>query len=261
MKVALISLDQHWENKRKNMENLENIFSMFHDNEIDLVVLPEMTLTGFTMNSIYFAEDFNNSETILFFKQLAIKYHVGVIFGIIVKEVNLPSNRLLFINKSGELISSYSKIHPFSPAGELLHYSKGDKVEITDFEKIRIGSSICFDLRFPELFQALSSTADVIVNIANWPSKRLLHWDTLLRARAIENQVYMIGVNRIGVDGIGNEYVRSSVVYDPNGLIVDPFFTNEYVDVYEIDKQIVDSSREQFPVKKDRQIELYKSII
>jgi predicted amidohydrolase len=261
MKVALISLNQIWEDKDANKSLITNLLGKINNSGVDLVVFPEMTLTGFTMNSTKHAEEPFSSESIDFFKKCALEYNCAVVIGIIQKESKLPSNRMIFIDKSGCLVSSYAKIHPFSLAGELESFSKGNLLVKTYFKGINIGSTICFDLRFPELYQALSKDCDVIINIANWPAKRHVHWDTLLRARAIENQVVMIGVNRIGVDGNGIEYKKSTAVFGADGMAIMGVSVSESIDIFEFDENEVSNIRKSFPFKKDRQIEFYKEIL
>ena len=124
-----------------------------------------------------------------------------------------------------------------------------------------IGLTICYDLRFPELYQSLSRQCNVLLTIANWPAKRVADWRLLLHARALENQCYMIGVNRTGVDGKGLEYEKSSSAIDPMGKDVEPTQKSDIIDVYDIDKSVVSSYRDSFPVKKDRRVELYKEIL
>jgi predicted amidohydrolase len=121
--------------------------------------------------------------------------------------------------------------------------------------------SICYDLRFPELYSALATTCDVLVNIANWPTRRGAHWTTLLRARAIENQVYVIGVNRTGVDGAGLNYERSSALVDPNGDVVSPLLHEDALDIHEVTRQGLTDFRAAFSTRQDRVPHVYRQLI
>ena len=130
-----------------------------------------------------------------------------------------------------------------------------------DFGLLKIGVTICYDLRFPEIYSALGAKSDLIVNIANWPTKRIEHWTTLLRARAIENQVYIAGVNRIGTDQNSLEYVKSSIAVNPNGEILKPIYSEKELDIYEIDKDVLSEFKTRFSTTQDRNPAFYKSIL
>lgn len=263
MKIALVSLDQYWEGKEKNKQQILNFFEKGIKNKgLDLVVFPEMTLTGFTMNAEANSERISNSSSLKFFINLAKCHSCFIIFGVILKDtLNKFSNSAIVISPNGQIISHYKKIHPFSFAGEDLIYHSGEEINLFEIQNQSFGLSICYDLRFPELFQGLSKKANVIINIANWPQKRVEHWRTLLKARAIENQVFFIGVNRTGSDGNNISYEKSSSIFNSNGDIVHPIYTFPEIDIYDIDITEVNRTRESFPVKKDRKIDFYKSIL
>ncbi|MDR2424026.1 MAG: hypothetical protein LBD59_04790 [Prevotellaceae bacterium] len=262
MKIALVSLNPEWENKDHNklkiVERLETV--SFHY-PVEWFIFPEMTLTGFTMNTRKCAEDFHDSPSIRFFQEQAVNHRTYLSFGVILKCGDKATNNLITVSPAGEIIASYAKIHPFSYAGENSSYHGGDSIVNAEISNIRTGMSICYDLRFPEMFQVLSKACEIIVNIACWPDKRVEHWNTLLRARAIENQVFMIGVNRTGKDGNNLNYVKSSMLVSPEGKILQGEKIGEETDVYEIDLNEVNVCRKSFPVKNDRKIELYKRIL
>lgn len=258
MKIALVSLNQEWENKPVNRNISADKFRLASTKGADLIVFPEMTLTGFTMNPKPFAETIKDSETIQFFSKKAREFKIGVIFGMIVNTDNYFENKAIFINKKGRLIANYTKTHPFSYSGEDKVFKAGNKIVDTNFEGINFGLTICYDLRFPELYQILSKTNQVIVNIANWPKARVEHWNCLLQARAIENQCYIIGVNRIGIDGNNLEYTQSSLVFSPKGNHLFPKEKNDDILIFDIEKEEVAKWRQQFPMKKDRKTAWYK---
>ena len=262
MKVALVSLNQSWENKADNKQKVGETLALIaeHCTNTDLVVYPEMTLTGFTMESQKVKEDELSSETITFFKEQAKKYKVSIAFGVVLSKGEKATNNLVVVSEQG-VLATYAKIHPFSYAGENDYYQAGDELKKLTIGGATIGLTICYDLRFPELYQAYSKDCSVILNIANWPERRVSHWRALNKARAIENQVFMIAVNRIGTDGKGLQYVFSSHIVSPYGEELKATSLSEEVVVYDLNLEEVAQYRAEFPVKNDRKITLYKEIL
>jgi omega-amidase len=260
MKIALVSLNQIWEDKKANLDLCESYTQKASLENVDLIVFPEMTLTGFSTNIMFTAEDENTSETVKFFSALAKKYSIALIFGVVIKDGDKAFNKAIFINKQGDLIGDYSKIHPFSFAGEDKYFNGGNKLSVVNFEDMNIGLTICYDLRFPELYSTLSEKCDVIINIANWPAKRVDHWNTLLKARAIENQLFVIGVNRIGIDGNELEYRESSNIFNANGEQLEFEQIND-MKIYDLDINWTKSFKLKFNTTNDRKVEFYKEIL
>ena len=262
MKVALVSLNQSWENKADNKQKVGETLALIaeHCTNTDLVVYPEMTLTGFTMESLKVKEDELSSETITYFKEQAKKYKVSIAFGVVLSKGEKATNNLVVVSEQG-VLATYAKIHPFSYAGENDYYQAGDELKKLTIGGATIGLTICYDLRFPELYQAYSKDCSVILNIANWPERRVSHWRALNKARAIENQVFMIAVNRIGTDGKGLQYVFSSHIVSPYGEELKGTSLSEEVVVYDLNLEEVAQYRAEFPVKNDRKITLYKEIL
>jgi len=252
MKIALISLNQIWEDKKVNLNRCKDIVKICKNYNTELIIFPEMTLTGFT-NNIKFGEDRENSKSINEFQKLARKYGIAIIFGIILKENNKAKNCAIFINKEGEVVDIYTKIHPFSFANEDKYFIAGDKIVKIEFENIKIGLSICYDLRFCNMY-SLMDDCDIIVNIANWPRKRIEHWNILLQARAVENQTYMMGVNRIGIDGNNLKYIESSKVFNANGNELRFEQISTEVKIYDIDLKWNRKFRESFNTVRDKKI-------
>lgn len=261
MRVALVSLDQIWEDKEANRISCKDYIEKAASLNVDLIVFPEMTLTGFSMNTQLIREKRDQSLTLDFFSNLAKQRGIAVAFGVVFEKQEKATNNLIVLDKKGNLLSSYEKIHPFSFSGENNFYLGGDEIVTCTIDEATVGLTICYDLRFPEIFQALSKTCNVIITIANWPEKRILHWNTLLQARSIENQSFIIGVNRIGLDGNNHRYVRSSSVFDPTGDKLEPTHSYEDMETFNISLENVLSTRESFPVKQDRKIQFYKSIL
>ena len=260
MNIALVSLDQVWENKTANLMLCEQYIKNAAQKNVELIVFPEMTLTGFSTDIQSIAENEDDSYTIKSFQNLAKKYSVAILFGVVIEDKEKALNKSFFINSEGKILSQYSKIHPFSFAGEDKYYNPGSTLSVLDFNEHRIGLTICYDLRFPELYSALSKECDIIFNIANWPKKRVDHWNTLLKARAIENQVFIAGINRIGIDGNGLEYEESSHIYNANGELLE-YTQLDDMKIFELSKDWTENFKKQFITVKDRKTSLYKGIL
>jgi predicted amidohydrolase len=218
LKFALIQFAPFFENKKTSAEYLRQLLSRLNQT-VDMIVFPEMTLTGFTMRAQKYAETMSETS-IQFFSELARQYNAHIFAGLIESENHLFYNTLGHLNPAGQTVAKYRKIHPFSFSGESRHYTAGNRPVITSIDKFRLGLAVCYDLRFPELFRFYAKErVHVIIDIANWPHSRIEHWRTLLKARAIENQCYVLGVNRIGKDK-KNEYCGCSCVFDPFGELI-----------------------------------------
>jgi omega-amidase len=214
MKIGLLQYSPEWENKKNNQEKIISFLSKA-DN-IDLLILPELSLTGFTMNSLKFGEDLNG-ESVTFFSELAKEYQFNLVGGIIENEENKRFNTLLQFDTKGILLTKYRKIHPFSFSDEDKYYQAGESKVISEIQGWKTGFSICYDLRFPELYRMYGkSGVELLINIANWPDTRIEHWRTLLKARAIENQCFVAGVNRVG-DDPKLHYNGFTSLFDPMG--------------------------------------------
>ena len=249
MYLNLVQYSPEWENKKVNKEKLIKLISTNLRKE-SVLIFPEMTLTGFTMKSNDFAEDLRG-ESFQFFSGIALNNKVHVIGGLIEKEDGLNYNTLVHINPLGELLTSYRKIHPFSYSAENKFYTRGNKAVITEINGWKVGLSVCYDLRFPELFRQYGKErAELIIVIANWPDTRIGHWKTLLCARAIENQCYVAAVNRVG-DDLKLHYNGCSCIYDPMGNEVAFLPDIEKIISAEISKENVGHVRNKFPFLDD----------
>lgn len=256
MKVGLTQMDIVWEDKEKNMEKAGKLMEQAAKQGVELLVFPEMTLTGFTMNTDLAGEEMLFSPTLRFFKEASRKYHMAIAFGYVEDFGEEYYNKLMIVSE-GRILYDYDKIHPFNYGEEGRHYIGGHEVKTAILKGMEISGFVCYDLRFPEIFQAVSGHADMILVIANWPKDRLLHWETLLRARAIENQCYIVGVNRVG-RGNGLEYAESSMAFDPLGERLTKAHSKSELMIIDVEPEKVKEVREKFPFKEDRQIELYE---
>ncbi len=248
IKIGLVQYSPEWEDKAANQKKVSELINV--KNNFDLFILPEMTLTGFTMQAKNLSEEFSG-ETFQFFSSLAKTIRSAVMYGFIEKGKKKNFNTLFHLNNQGRVISSYRKIHPFSYANEDKYFGKGKNSVITKIKGLKIGLSICYDLRFPELYRFYAKEkVDCIVDIANWPEARIEHWRTLLKARAIENQCYVIGVNRVG-DDPKLHYNGFSSVFDPLGKEIVAVENEEKLIEVEIDKSYVDEVRKKLPFLND----------
>jgi predicted amidohydrolase len=218
MKIALIQLNIAWESKEENYKRAELFAKKAAEEKCDVVVLPEMFNTGFSMNVPVIAED-ENGQTNSVLSEIAKKYGIYLIAGFSVKKQNEDKARNIaaVYDRNGRRIAAYTKIHPFSFADEDKYYIAGSDPVIFSIDNILCSVFICYDLRFPEVFRKVAKNVQAIFVIANWPASRKDHWETLLKARAIENQCFVIGVNRTGTDGNGIHYSGTSHIFDPSG--------------------------------------------
>ncbi|SHG27171.1 Predicted amidohydrolase [Flavobacterium segetis] len=256
MRVAIVSLNSVWEDKSANLIAVENAIKSIGSNAA-YVIFPEMSLTGFSVTNLALAEDFENSNSIQILQKLAEKYKINIIFGLMISREKNTYNSCIAINKKGNIDACYEKMHLFSFSGEHKLITSGDEIKSLPWHG-GWGLTICFDLRFPELYQELSKENLILINIANWPKARVSHWRTLLNARAIENQSFMIGVNRTGTDGKGLEYEESSCVFSPLGEMLNPVMAMDDVKIFEINTEEATAYRMKFPIKDDRRGNIYQ---
>jgi predicted amidohydrolase len=257
MKIALAQMKVEFENKEKNKEKCWSFIKEAKDKACDLIIFPEMTLTGFSMNTKEIAED--NNETIDWFKNKALNYELYIGFGHVVRMKERCENRFTIVSPDNKEVLSYAKIHPFSYSFEDKYYEGGNSILYTQIRDFMVSPFICYDLRFPEIFQIASKECHLITVVANWPKSRRDNWITLLKARAIENQCYIAGVNVIGCIN-GYEYSGDSLIIDPIGKIIAMAENIEELLIAEIDINEVLHFRNHFPIKRDRREELYKDI-
>ncbi|MDA8130675.1 MAG: carbon-nitrogen family hydrolase [Elusimicrobia bacterium] len=247
MKAALCQYDIKWEDKEANKTRIGDLLTDFkRRSEIDWLVFSEMTLSGFTMNT---AASELTDEDHAFFSGLAAENRINISYG----GVEKGYNNLITLDRKGNRVNTYSKIHLYAFGGEDKHYKSGSKQEVFELEGLRVMPAVCFDLRFPYLFWNRAKDVDVYVVIAAWPMRRAEHWMTLLRARAVENQAYCIGVDRVGMEG-KIEYSGNSMCFDPLGKVVADAGTKEGIYLAEapLDKTLVAKTRERFPFIGER---------
>jgi len=248
MKLTLIQTDIIWENKFGNLERMGEMISSIPDGT-DLVILPEMFNTGFSMNPADLAES-PHSVTFDWMQDIAAKYNTGICGSYIVSENNNFYNRWIFVSPDGE-VWKYDKRHLFSIGGEEALFTRGEKRVVFSFRGTRICPNVCYDLRFP-VWSRNRNDYDLLVNSSNWPESRRDVWITLLKARAIENQCFVAGINRIGIDGTGIKYCGDSIILGPKGEIIAESKQNEESIISgDISLDELTDFRNKFPVLDD----------
>jgi len=248
MKVAIIQSPLSWENPIQNRNYFEEKINAITE-KVDLIVLPEMFTSGFTMNPSAVAETMQG-ETILWLQSLAKAKNSAITGSLVITENNNFYNRLVFVFPSGE-IQFYDKRHLFTLAGEDKVYTSGEEKLIVEYLGWKICPLICYDLRFP-VFARNTEDYDVLLYVANWPKVRTNAWDILLKARSVENMCYTIGVNRIGFDNNNFEYIGHSQVVDFIGnYILEPQET-ETVFIVELNKEKLHETRQKFGFLHDK---------
>jgi len=221
VQIIGLQLDIAWEEKSINFEKARQLLSKASPEPDSLVVLPEMFATGFTMNAASMAEPYEG-QTEQFLKQMASEHRVYLIAGAAMRSKDGSArNKALVFGPTGQLLGFYAKMRPFTPGGEDQHYVAGTAPVAIECNRIKVAPFICYDLRFPELFRqvAAKQRPELFVVIASWPEKRVSHWVRLLQARAIENQAFAVGINRVGTDPFYT-YPGRSLIVDYDGEIL-----------------------------------------
>jgi omega-amidase len=248
MKISVLQPDIAWENKSLNFHILTELLVPLNGNT-DLVILPEMFNTGFSMDPNKLAET-SDGETFQWLKNVSGKGNFGICGSYIVKENNKFFNRWVFYSAETQLCK-YDKRHLFKMGGENNLFSPGRSRLAFSFRGIRISAYICYDLRFP-VWSRNTEKSDLLIFSANWPASRQKVWNTLLCARAIENQCYVAGSNRTGTDGEGIQYMGESMIIDPRGEIISNAGSLQNCHVSaEISLAELNKFRHSFPVTDD----------
>ena len=254
--ISLIQTELHWENKEKNLQHFDEKIDAI--GITDLILLPEMFNTGFSMNSAALYESLEG-RTLEWMRKKAAEKSAVVSGSLIIKEDGKYYNRLIWMRADGSF-EKYDKKHLFRMAMEHNSFSPGDKRLIVDHKGWKIFPQICYDLRFPVYSRnryridgdQIEAEYDLSFYIANWPASRVNAWSTLLKSRAIENQSYVIGVNRNGEDGNGISYNGQSAVVDAKGNCIAEARESEGIITTTLDKEELKNYREKFPVGMDR---------
>lgn len=250
--ITVIQTMLHWEDKKANLQMLEEKINSIQE-KTEIVVLPEMFTTGFSMQPALLAETMDG-ETVAWMKRIAASKKIILTGSVIIEEEGNFYNRLIWMLPNGQY-GVYDKRHRFAYAGEDDHYTAGTKRLIASVKGWKINLLVCYDLRFPvwarQQSQPEGAEYDLLVYVANWPERRIHAWKTLLQARAIENQCYVVGVNRVGDDPNDIHYSGESMIIDPMGEVL--YTKKEMEDIFTMtfNKTHLQTVREKLPFLKD----------
>jgi omega-amidase len=256
LKITLFQGYLFWENIDKNLQNISLRLNNIRE-KTDLIILPEMFNTGFTMNAEKLAEPMNG-KTMIWMHKMATQFECVVTGSLIIKADGKFYNRLIWMRPDGKY-HYYDKRHLFTLAKEHLTYTAGTEKLIVELKGWKICPVICYDLRFPVWLRNVNETYDLLIVVANWPERRALHWRTLIPARAVENEAYVIGVNRVGHDGNEVYHSGDSTCISPNGTVI--YYKRDEEDVYtfSIIGDEITKTRRALPFLKDADIFEIKS--
>lgn len=252
--VSLLQTPLHWENKAANLQHFSQLLSQLPAGT-QLAILPEMFTTGFSMQPQLLAEP-ADGPTVQWMRQQARQHRIILAGSIMAEEAGQYHNRLLWVQPDGQ-VAGYNKRHLFGYAGEDVHYQPGNSRVIVSVNGFRVLLQVCYDLRFPVWARQQPQPGghaeyDVLLYVANWPDRRIQAWRTLLQARAIENQCYVVAVNRTGPDGHGIRHNGHSMVVSPMGEILLELTGETELGQYTLVRQQLDEVRQQLPFLKDR---------
>lgn len=245
--ISIIQTDLVWENVAANLANFERKIASIKQ-PTDLILLPEMFTTGFSMKSEELAESIDG-RTMQWMAQQAKKHNAVIAGSLIIKEKGNYYNRLIWMRPNCSY-QSYDKRHLFAMGGEHEHFTAGTERLIVELKGWKICPLVCYDLRFP-VWARNTENYDLLLYLANWPIPRITHWQALLKARAIENQCYTVGVNRIGTDAFGNYYSGNSAIIDARGETLFEEAHQTIVYTQKISKKYLEKTRKDLPFLKD----------
>ena len=248
LRVTLVQTELEWEDIPANLARFTKLVQQLPP-ESDLIVLPEMFSTGFSMNAERLAETMQG-EAPQWLRETAATIDTDMVGSIMIRENGRFYNRLLWARPDGDLVV-YDKRHLFRMTGEHDVYTAGRQNVLVELKGWKVRPFICYDLRFPAWTRNIGNDYDLSLYIANWPAARSNHWKILLRARAIENQAYVVGVNRVGTDGSGIYHSGDSSVIDPAGNIVFQTAHSHCVKTVRLRKEVLQDFRSSFPAWKD----------
>ncbi len=258
LNVALIQANIHWNDYNASFDHYRALLSSAQLSDVDLILFPEMFASGFSLLTGDSAKECFHAG-LAFLKECSQAYD-SYCAGSLPKPIDDDErclNSIQISNRKGELVGEYAKIHLFSFANEDRKAIPGKALYVLQIEEVRIGFFVCYDLRFPQAFASLAEEVDAYAVVANWPASRREHWDTLLKARAIENQAYVMGVNRVG-EGGGIQYSGGTSFISPQGQVEGVTDNTEGVLVASISVEEVRSYRASFPTLRDRCPESYR---
>jgi len=253
LNITIIQANLHWEDKAANLKMFEEKINSIKE-KAEVVILPEMFSTGFSMNPKQLAEKMDG-PSVEWMKNVAARKKIIIAGSLIIEDGGNYYNRLVWMLPNGQF-GYYDKRHLFAYATEDEHYSAGNKRLIASVKGWKINLLVCYDLRFPVWARQTNDDSgnpeyDLLVYVANWPERRVHAWKTLLQARAIENQCFVVGVNRVGEDGNGHRYSGESMIVDPMGEVLGTKVNEEAIITMTLDKSKLEEVRKKLPFLKD----------
>ena len=246
--VTILQCELAWEDPEANLRMFDNRLDRL-DQPTDLVVLPEMFTTGFSMNASELAQDMAG-PSVAWMRATAERLRIDLVGSMIIIDESRYYNRLIWA-KPDRTLATYDKRHLFRMSGEHETYSSGDRTVIVELKGWQICPFICYDLRFPVWTRNSKKQYDLALFVANWPAPRSVHWETLLKARAIENLCYVVGVNRVGMDGNGLPYDGKSAIIDPKGDVLFQQKDTPVMHTETLSHDVLTSYRKAFPAWMD----------
>jgi omega-amidase len=260
IRICSAQISSIWEDPEKTLEKAEGFIAYAASNGARLICFPEQFATGWDPASEKNVQDFRGG-IITCLQACAKANRIAVIGSLRESSAPYPKNTAVAIGSNGNILSTYSKIHLFSPAGEDEHFISGTDLGIFSIGSLDCGSAICYDLRFPSLFRVYAQKGVQVVFVpAAWPESRIRHWELFIRARAAENQIYVVGVNTTGTTPV-DRYCGSSIAADPHGMIISRANEAEQLLFIELEPAAVAAARAALPVEKDRKDALYHALL
>ena len=261
MRIALAQTNIIWEDKIANQKTASKMINDAALDNSDIIIFPEMSLTGFSMNIDIIAEHIDDSPTINFFSSEAKKHKIFIAFGLaVIEQDGKIYNKCIVVNDNGDIVSQYSKIHPFSFGVETKYFTGGSELAFFDLKGVKTSTFVCYDMRFPEIFQPASKECCLLLVIACWPEERIEHWEILTKARALENQCFIAGVNRTGAE-MKYHYIGHSQIVGPCGKLVTEITEDEALIIHDINIEEASRYRQKFLISQDRRPEIYKKYL
>jgi predicted amidohydrolase len=258
VRIAAAQMDLIWHERSANHAKARALAEEARRQDAELLVLPEMFATGFSMDTSVTAEPLNG-PTPTFLRTLARDLDMAVVGGfVLIRPLDTrPLNVALAVNRRGEHLALYAKMHLIGLLGEDENYEPGESPVTFDLGPIRAAAFVCYDLRFPELFRAVVDVCGLVIVIASWPTTRQLHWNLLLQARAVESQCFIVGVNRVG-EGGGSIFTGGSAIMDPMGQVLASAGNEERLVIADLNPGRVAEVRAALPFLRDRRPQLFR---
>jgi len=260
LRLCIAQISSVWEDPVGSLEKVRPLIAEAACQEASVICFPEQFATGWDPMSIRHVQPPDGQITTTL-RRYACDFGISILGSFREEDVPCPKNTSMLIGTDGKVHAKYSKCHLFSPAGEQLCYRPGDRIDLFTLAGMRCGIAICYDLRFPPLFRAYARAgAEVVFVPAAWPASRIAQWELLIRSRALEHQMYIVGINTTGMTPV-DSYNGHSIISGPDGEVITRAGEEEELLYAVIDSARVEESRGSFPVEKDRRTDLYHRLL